>query len=86
MASSPQWKVYDRDGKYQAACRQLEAAGALVAFYGDGATLRFDHAYIVWTEGREATRAGASTEAFRETVECRLRARHRVSFSRAYGR
>lgn len=47
MAASPMWKVYDADGTYQAACKEPEAAAALVEFYGPGATVRADHRLIV---------------------------------------
>ena len=62
MASAPKWKVYDADGRYQAACKEIEAAAALIGFYGVDATIRFDHAKsaIVWTEGRESQLAHES--------------------------
>lgn len=53
MAAAPYWKVYDANGKYQSSCHQIEAAAALMAFYGGGATIRKGHNKrdIVWTEG-----------------------------------
>lgn len=62
MAQSPQWKVFDGCGKYQAACKEVKAAAALMGFYGDGATIRFDHGKwaTVWTEGCEAQDANES--------------------------
>ena len=53
MASSPRWKVYDKNGEYQASCKEVEAAAAIVGFYGEGATIRASHdkRHIVWTEG-----------------------------------
>jgi len=53
MAGSPQWKVFDAAGKYQAACKEPEAAAALMGFYGRGATIRWGHSKrdIAWTEG-----------------------------------
>lgn len=51
MAATPRWKVYDRSGVYQAACREIEAAAALASLYGDGATIRHGHVHIVWSEG-----------------------------------
>ena len=44
MAGSPRWKIYDRDDCYQAACKEVEAAAALVSFYGNGAQIRDGHA------------------------------------------
>ena len=49
--ASPRFKVYDEDGKYQAACKHAEAAANLVTMYGDGSTIRDDHGPIVWREG-----------------------------------
>jgi len=62
MARSPQWKVYDAYGQYQAALKEVEAAAALIGFYGEGATIRFDHtkSAIVWTEGHESQPAHES--------------------------
>ena len=51
MARSPRWKVYDRYDTYQASCKEVEAAAALVAFYGEYATIRDGHVHVVWTEG-----------------------------------
>lgn len=65
MAASPQWKVYDREGRYQAACKEIEAAAALIGFYGDGATIRHGHALVVWTEGQEVASAGDSYDFVR---------------------
>ena len=65
MAGSPTWKVYDAHGAYQAACKEVEAAAALMGFYGDGATIRNGHAkkYTVWTEGSEEISACESYDA-----------------------
>ena len=60
MAASPRFKVYDANGTYQAACKEPEAAAALVCIYGDGATIRLDHRVILWTEGAESQPAGES--------------------------
>lgn len=49
MAASPVWKVYDASGKYQAACKEPEAAAALLGFYGVGASIRFDHRTLAFT-------------------------------------
>ena len=54
MAGSPKWKVYDADGTYQAACKDIVAAAALVgSFYCEGSTIRLGHPKkrTVWTEG-----------------------------------
>ena len=51
MAASPQWKVYDPNGVYQAACKEIEAAAAVVSFYGDGSTIKLRHGDVVWMEG-----------------------------------
>lgn len=63
MAASPRWKVYDSEKRYQASCKEIEAAAALMGFYGDGATIRDNGAatnLIVWTEGAEGQPASES--------------------------
>lgn len=57
MAASPQWKVFDSNGQYQAACKEPEGAAVLVTFYGEGATIRFGHKRILWTEGQDGNAA-----------------------------
>lgn len=52
MARAPRWKVYNAAGTYQAACKEPEAAAALMALYGDRATIRDGHGTVVWTEGK----------------------------------
>lgn len=87
MASSPPWKVYDANGKYQAACKEVEAAAALIGFYGDGASIRLDHAKsaTVWLEGKEAQPAAESYDFVAQVVETRRFALHAAAL-RALGR
>lgn len=51
MGASPQWKVYTPQGEYVASTKHTEGASLLMSLYGNGATIRFDHRKIVWTEG-----------------------------------
>ena len=60
MAAAPRFKVYTPQGEYTAACKQIEEAACLVAFLGDGATIRPDHGKPAWVEGREDQPAGES--------------------------
>ncbi len=60
MASSPPWKVYTADGKYVASTIGIDLASVLVAYLGDGATIRYLHGKPVWTEGKESVSAGES--------------------------
>lgn len=64
MAASPRYKVYDSDGTYQAACKKVEAAAAVVALYGPGATIRLGHSKVVWNEGLD----GEAGESYDEVV------------------
>lgn len=73
MAATGQWKVYDAQGKYQAACKEIEAAAALVAFYGDGATIRHEHSKPQWTEGVDGA-AAESYDVVAETVHQKMEA------------
>ncbi len=70
MAGSPNWKIFDDKGKYQAACKEPEAAACLMNFYGDGSTIRYGHQKrdIAWTEGVD----GHAFESFDEVADrCR---------------
>lgn len=62
MANAPRFKVYDAHGRYQAACKEVEGAAALMGFYGSGATIRVGHAKsgIFWTEGED----GEASESY----------------------
>ena len=44
MANSPVWKVYDANNKYQGATKDIVAASVLAQWYGNGASVRFNHA------------------------------------------
>ena len=51
---TPQIKVFDANGQYQASCHDYAAAAVLASFYGDGATVRLGHSKkdTVWIEGQ----------------------------------
>lgn len=85
MAASPMWKVYNADKDYRAACKGVEEAAVLVAFLGDGATIRCDHSIILWTEGREDQPAGESYDHVAGVVHARLDA-HRAKIAEKTGR
>ena len=72
MAQGPQFKVYDADGSYQAACKNTALAAAVVALLGDGATVRYQHKRVLWTEGEEDAPAGDSYDLAAETMLGRL--------------
>jgi len=72
------WKVYDAHRTYQAACKEINAAGALMAHYGPGATIKDDHSIIVWKEGREHDGEQCATHSFDDLIHvvnqrCRAR-------------
>ncbi len=70
MASTPRFKIFDRDGEYQAATKRPEEAAAVVSLLGEGATIRNGHANnrTVWREGSEAQPAGESYDFVAKTV------------------
>lgn len=72
MSAAPFWKVYGPTGEYQAACKEPEAAAALVGFYGAGATIRAGHRDVVWTEGKETQPACESYDDTATTIMLRL--------------
>lgn len=85
MAASPQWKVYDSYGTYQAATKEVEAAAALMGFYGDGSTIRYGHGFILWTEGQEECPAGESYDTVAETAHVRLSTYQAASYANSRG-
>lgn len=78
MAASPSWKVYNAAKEYRAACKAIEEAAVLVAFLGDGATIRCEHSLVVWTEGAEDQSAGESYDHVAEVASRRLEERRGV--------
>ena len=88
MSGTPRFKVYDASGDYQAACKEIEAAAALMGFYGDGATIRDGHkaADIVWVEGAEQQPAFESYDYVAEVASKQIRERNIKSFMKAYGK
>ena len=72
MAASPRWKVYDRTGIYQASCKEIEAAGSLMAFYGAGALIRDNlSGVVVWREDQDGS-AGLSYDTVAELAHQRV--------------
>lgn len=67
MAAAPAWKVYSPSGDYIASCKAPVFAAMIVASLGDGATIRWGHRQIVWTEGQEAIPAGESYDVVAQT-------------------
>ena len=68
MVFAPKWKVYNPQGEYVASCKHTEDAACLVAFYGEGATVRYDHTLVVWTEHEGEASASNSYDAAAETM------------------
>ena len=75
MANAPRFKVYTPDGEYVASCKHAEDAAALVALYGDGATIRAGHSRrdILWHEGFQGQPAAESYDFVARTAEGWLR-------------
>lgn len=84
MAGTPVFKVYDAQGVYQAACKEIEAAAALMTFYGEGATIRNGHSRIVWAEGKETQPAGESYDYVYLKVRTRITNYAAASYAEAY--
>lgn len=71
MAAAPQWKVY-LGKEYRAATKHVEEAACLVAFLGDGATIRCEHSLVLWHEGKEELHASESYDRVAQVVHARL--------------
>lgn len=79
MASAPLWKVY-RNKRYVAATKYAEDAACLVSSFGG--EVRYNHKYLVWTEGAEAFPAGESYDRAAD-VMCDRVAKIRQRFQKA---
>lgn len=73
MAISPDWKVYNPQGQYVAACKHPEDAAAIVALYGNGTKIKLGHIVTVWHEGHETQPAGESFDFVASTCLARRR-------------
>ena len=85
MAAAPQFKIFDSQGEYMGACKEVEGASALVSFYGEGATIRNGHPKktTVWTEGAD----GCASESYDITGEVIVRRlREQFAYGAAYRR
>ena len=85
MAGTPNIKVFDHNGVYQAACKEIACAAILVEFYGKGSTIRFGHskADIVWTEGQEGQPATESYDHVAEVTAAKWRERNMKALKKA---
>jgi len=77
MACAPQLKIFDRHGVYQAACKEYEAAAALVSFYGAGARVNYAGCLAkvdaLWIEGKDGV-AGESYDSAANLMIARTQA------------
>lgn len=78
MAASPRWKVFGPGSVYEASCKHLEIAAAVVAVLGEGATIRDGHKYVLWTEGKEEQPAAESYDVCAETCMKRVEQRNEL--------
>ena len=83
--ATPEWKIYDASGTYQAACKEAEAAACLVALYGVGAKIKHDHGLVVWHEGHESMSAALSYDGAAKTMFARRAAYARKMIDKNYG-
>lgn len=67
--SETRYKVYDPQGKHKASCNEIEAAAALMGFYGTESTIRIGlgkgKIAVLWTEGDD----GFATDSYDTTAE-----------------
>jgi hypothetical protein len=56
MAASPEYKVFNPQREYIAACKHPEDAAAIVALYGYGSQIEW-MGCVVWHDGKEDRRA-----------------------------
>ena len=75
MAASHAWKVYTAAKEYVGSVKYPSDAAALVAAYGDGATIRYGHRVrdIMFTEGEDDVWAGNSYDEAAEIAMTRAK-------------
>ena len=72
MAATPGWKVFNPSGVYVASCKYAEDAAAIVAGYGDGATISWRRVFTAWVEAKEEVGAGESYDSVARVCHERL--------------
>jgi len=72
MAASPQFKLYDEHNKYQGCMKYAEDAAIVISSWRQG-TIRWQHALVVWREGKELQPAAESYDYVAQTIEKRIR-------------
>lgn len=75
MAATPNLKIFNPKGEYVACCKFAEDAAAIIALYGNGATIRNGHSkkFTVWHEGKEEHLAGESYDIVAAVVNHRIK-------------
>lgn len=86
MAGTPSFTVYSPAKEYVAAATSASDAAAVVSFYGEGATVRWGHGSILWTEGKESTYAGESYDGAADCMLARLETFQRKAYAKAYAK
>jgi hypothetical protein len=76
------WKVYNGQKEYVAACAHATDAACLVGTYGKGATVRFVHSWTVWRQGEEAFDAAESWDGAADVMEARVAERQQQVLER----
>ena len=75
MAATHLWKVYTADKEYVGSVKYPSDAAALVAAYGEGATIRYGHRVkdIMFTDGEDGVSAGDSYDEAAEIAMTRAK-------------
>lgn len=83
MAATPRYKVHDREGLYQASCKEPEAAAALCWFYNKGSTIRVAGRIVYRNDG--ALDQDDSYDAAAEKIMAAEAAVQRAAYLKAGG-
>ena len=71
MAGSPKFKLYSANKEYMGCMKYAEDAAAMVSCLGEGATVKYDHGKVLWTEGGETLSAFESYDRVAEIMNSR---------------
>jgi len=76
MAASPEYKIYNADGKYQGCMKHVEDAAIIIGVWQSG-QIRWQHSVVVWSERDESQSAAESYDFVADIVAKRIH-RHNV--------
>ena len=82
---TPNWKIFNAHKEYVGCMKDPADAAAMASILGEGATVKFTHRILVWTEGGETFSAGESYDEAARVMEQRRAEASRAGYDLIYG-